>query len=190
MTEYEYIEVPIGTEIIAQDINKNKIKAICKEGNANNCSSCIFCESKTCGKMFCQPHVRSDKKHVYFEQIDENNITNFSTGEEVKSDIKEFIKSVQHWKDDKGYQVTHIEIMSTDGVASCRLSLYPNENVQVLSNVYVNENYRILGYCNQMLDYIDKNCNHRPHTLVYIDNWTSEYIKQMYKKRNYIILTN
>ena len=54
----------------------------------------------------------------------------------------EFIKSIQHWKNDKGYQVTHIEIMSTDGVASCRLSLYPNENVQVLSNVYVNENYR------------------------------------------------
>lgn len=190
MLEYEYIEVSIGTEIIARDRNGNKIKSICKEGNANNCLSCIFYESKTCAKICCQSHIRSDKKHVYFEQIDENNITNFSTGEEVKSDIKEFIKSVQHWKDDKGYQVTHIEIMSTDGVASCRLSLYPNENVQVLSNVYVNENYRTLGYCNQMLDYIDKNCNHRPHTLVYIDSWTNEYIKQMYKKRNYIILTN
>ena len=102
----------------------------------------------------------------------------------------EFIKSVQHWKDDKDYQVTHIEIMSTNGVASCRLSLYPNENVQVLSNVYVNENYRTLGYCNQMLDYVDKICNDRCYTLVYINNWTSEYVKQMYKKRNYIILNN
>ena len=102
----------------------------------------------------------------------------------------EFIKSVQHWKNDKGYQVTHIEIMSTNGVASCRLSLYPNENVQVLSNVYVNENYRTLGYCNQMLDYVDKICNYRPYTLVYINNWTNEYIRQMYRKRNYIILNN
>lgn len=190
MLEYEYIEIPIGTEIIARDRKGNKIKSICKEGNANNCSTCIFYESKTCGKICCQSHVRSDKQHVYFKQIDETNNTNFSTGEEIKSNTKEFIKSVQHWKDDKGYQVTHIEIMSTDAVASCRLSLYPNENVQILSNVYVNENYRTLGYCNQMLDYIDKNCNHRPHTLVYIDSWTNEYIKQMYKKRNYIILTN
>lgn len=102
----------------------------------------------------------------------------------------EFIKSVQHWKDDKGYQVTHIEIMSTNGVASCRLSLYPNENVQTLSNVYVNENYRTLGYCNQMLDYIKEYCNYRPYTLVYINNWTNEYIRQIYRKRNYIILTN
>lgn len=102
----------------------------------------------------------------------------------------EFIESVQHWKDDKGYQVTHIEIMSTDGVASCRLSLYFDENVQILSNVYVNANYRELGYCNQMLDYIDKNHNHRRYTLVYINHCTDEYIRQMYKKRNYIILTN
>lgn len=80
--------------------------------------------------------------------------------------------------------------MSTDGVASCRLSLYMNENVQVLSNVYVNENYRTLGYCNQMLDYIDKNCNYRPHTLVYVNKWVDENIRQIYKKRNYIILTN
>lgn len=80
--------------------------------------------------------------------------------------------------------------MSTDGVASCRLSLYPNKNVQTLSEVYVNENYRTLGYCNQMLDYIKEHCNYRPYTLVYINNWTSEYIKRMYEKRNYIILTN
>ena len=102
----------------------------------------------------------------------------------------EFIESVQHWKDDKGYQVTHIEIMSTDAIASCRLSLYLGENVQILSNVYVNANYRELGYCNQMLDYIDKNHHHRPHTLVYINHQTNEYIRQMYRKRNYIILTN
>ena len=102
----------------------------------------------------------------------------------------EFIKSVQHWKDDKGYQVTHIEIMSTDGIASCRLSLYPKENVKILSNVYVNENYRELGYCNQMLDYIKEHCNYRPYTLVYINHRTNEYIRQMYKKRNYIILIN
>lgn len=191
MNEYEYIEVPIGTEIIAQDVNGNKVKVVCKEGNGNNCLSCIFYENKTCGKMFCQPHVRSDKRHVYFEQIDETDNTNFSTGEEIKSNIKKFIESVQDWKDDKGNtSVIHIEIMSTDGVASCRLSLYPNENVQILSEVYINENYRTLGYCNQMLDYIDKNCNHRPYTLVYINNWTSEYIKRMYEKRNYIILTN
>lgn len=191
MNEYKYIEIPIGTEIIIQDINGNKIKAICKEGNANNCSSCIFCESETCGKIFCQPHVRSDKNHVYFKQIDETDNTNFSTGEEVESNTKKFIKSVQDWKDDKGNtSVIHIEIISTDGVASCRLSLYPDENVQILSEVYVNENYRTLGYCNQMLDYIDKHCNYRPYTLVYINNWTSEYIKQMYEKRNYIILTN
>lgn len=191
MIEYEYIEIPIGTEIITQDIRGKKIKAICKEGNGNECASCVFSESKTCGKIFCQPHVRSDKNHVYFKRVTKTDTTNHSTGEEVKSNTKKFIKSVQDWKDDKdNLSVTHIEIMSTDGVASCRLSLYPNENVQILSNVYVNENYRTLGYCNQMLDYIDKNCNHRPHTLVYINNWTSEYIKQMYKKRNYIILTN
>lgn len=185
------IEIPIGTEIIIQDIRGNKIKAICKEGNGNNCSSCIFCISETCNKMFCKPNVRSDKKYIYFKRIDETNNTNFSTGEEIKSDTKKFIKSVQDWKDNKGNtSVTHIEIMSTDGVASCRLSLYPNENVQILSNVYVNENYRTLGYCNQMLDYIKEHCNYRPYTLVYIDNWTSEYIKQMYEKRNYIILNN
>lgn len=184
------IEIPIGTEIIAQDIYGNKIKAICKETNINDCSSCIFCANKICSKLFYQSHVRSDRKHVCFEQINETNNTNSSTGEKIKSNIKEFIKSVQHWKDDKGCQVTHIEIMSTDGVASCRLSLYPNENVQVLSNVYVNENHRTLGYCNQILDYVDKNCNYRQHTLVYIDNWANEYVKQMYKKRNYIILTN
>lgn len=103
----------------------------------------------------------------------------------------EFIKSVQHWKDaNDNVSVTHIEIMSTDGVASCRLSLYPNENVQILSEVYINESYRRLGYCNQMLNYIDNNCNYRPYTLVYINDWTSEYIKLMYEKRNYIILTN
>ena len=191
MIEYKYIEIPIGTEIITQDIKGKKVKAICKEGNGNNCSSCIFCESVTCGKIFCQPHVRSDKNYVYFKQINKRNNTNFSTGEEVKSNTKEFIKSVQHWKDDKdNISVTHMEIMSTDDVASCRLSLYPNENVQILSNVYVNENHRQLGYCNQMLDYIKEHCNHRPNTLVYINHYTDEYIKRMYKKRNYIILTN
>lgn len=134
---------------------------------------------------------RSNKKYTYFKRTSESNTTNPSTGEEIKSNTKEFIKSVQDWKDNKGNtSVTHIEIMSTDGVASCRLSLYPNENVQVLSNVYVNENYRTLGYCNQMLDYIKKHCNYRPYTLVYINNWTSEYIKQIYEKRNYIILNN
>lgn len=132
-----------------------------------------------------------DKKHRCFERINKtNNTSPSSTGEEVKSNTMEFIKSVQHWNDDKGYQVTHIEIMSTNGVASCRLSLYPNENVQILSNVYVNENYRTLGYCNQMLDYIKKHCNYRPYTLVYINHRTNEYIRQIYKKRNYIILTN
>lgn len=185
------IEIPIGTEIIIQDINRNITKTICKEGGkAINCLNCIFCGSETCNKMFCEPHVRSDNKYVYFEKISETDTTTHSTGEEVKSNIKKFIKSVQHWKDDKGYQVTHIEIMSTDAIASCRLSLYLDENVQILSNVYVNENYRTLGYCNQMLDYIDKNCNYRPHTLVYINHQTNEYIRQIYKKRNYIILIN
>lgn len=191
MNEYEYIEVPVGTEIITQDINGNKVKVICKEGDGYNCSNCIFYENKTCSKMYCQPHLRSDRKHVYFEQIEETDNANFSTGEEIKSNTKEFIKSVQDWKDDKGNtSVIHIEIMSTDGIVSCRLSLYPNENVQTLSEVYVNENYRTLGYCNQMLDYIKEHCNYRPYTLVYINNWTNEYIKRMYEKRNYIILTN
>lgn len=103
----------------------------------------------------------------------------------------EFIKSVQHWSDSKGnLSVTHIKIISTNGIASCHLSLYPNENVQILSEVYVDENHRKLGYCNQMLDYIKEHCNYRPCTLVYINNWTNEYIKQMYRKRNYIILIN
>ena len=103
----------------------------------------------------------------------------------------EFIKNVQYWENNKDNSfIIHIKITSTNGIASCRLSLYPNENVQILSDVYVNENHRKLGYCNQMLDYIDKNCNNRPYTLVYINNWTKEYIKRMYEKRNYIILTN
>lgn len=67
------IEIPIGTEIIVQDIHGNEIKAICKEGgNASSCLSCIFCGSKMCDTMFCQSNVRNDKKDVYFERIGEN----------------------------------------------------------------------------------------------------------------------
>lgn len=74
------IEIPIGTEIIVQDIKGNRVKAICKEGNEYNCLKCIFCGNKKCNDMICQAHFRSDEKHAYFEQIDEKIITNFSTG--------------------------------------------------------------------------------------------------------------
>lgn len=51
----------------------------------------------------------------------------------------EFIFSEQNWKDKDGkVVVTHIEVMESNGYAHCRVSLYPNENAQILSNVYLN----------------------------------------------------
>lgn len=102
----------------------------------------------------------------------------------------EFIFSKQYWKDKDGKTVaTHIEVMESNGYAHCRVSLYPNENAQVLSNVYVENRLRRKGICNEMLSAI-QSVLIRPYTIVYIDAWAPEYVRNMYRKRGYIILNN
>lgn len=102
----------------------------------------------------------------------------------------EFIFSKQEWKDKDGNLiVTHIEVMEKDGYAHCRISQYPNENAQVLSNVYVEDRCRHTGICTEMLKAI-KGVLTRPFTIVYVDKWAPEYVRNMYRKQGYIILNN
>ena len=102
----------------------------------------------------------------------------------------EFIFSEQEWKDKDGkVVVTHIEVMEKDGYAHCRVSFYPNENAQILSNVYVEERCRHISICTEMLKAI-KCVLTRPHTIVYLDEWAPEYVRNMYLKRGYIVLNN
>ena len=102
----------------------------------------------------------------------------------------EFIFCKQNWKDKDGNTtVTHIEIMESGGHAHCRLSFYPRENVQYLSNVYVNEYWRREGICTEMLNVVDDHAE-RPNTIVYVDEWAPAYVREMYTKRGYIILNN
>lgn len=100
----------------------------------------------------------------------------------------EFIFSEQNWKDKDGkIVVTHIEVMEKDGYAHCRVSFYPNENAQILSNVYVEDRCRHTGICTEMLKAIQCVLN-RPYTIVYVDEWAPEYVRNMYLKRGYVVL--
>ena len=102
----------------------------------------------------------------------------------------EFIFSEQDWKDKDGkISVTYTEVMEKNGHAHCRISHYPNENVQILSNVYVDEKYRHTGICTEMLKAI-KGVLTRPFTIVYVDKWAPEYVRNMYRKQGYVILNN
>ena len=102
----------------------------------------------------------------------------------------EFIFSKQYWKDKDGKVVaTHIEVMESNGYAHCRVSLYPNENAQVLSNVYVENRHRRTGICTEMLSAIQRVLI-RPYTIVYVDEWVPEYVKRMYEKHGFVILNN
>ena len=101
-----------------------------------------------------------------------------------------FIFNRQDWKDKDGkVVVTHIEVMESNGRAHCRVSLYPNENAQILSNVYVDEKYRHIGVCTRMLSAIQSVLT-RPYTIVYVDEWAPEYVRNMYHKQGYIVLNN
>lgn len=102
----------------------------------------------------------------------------------------EFIFCKQNWKDKDGNTtVTHIEIMESGGHAHCRVSFYPRENVQYLSNVYVNEYWRREGICTEMLNVVDNHVE-RPNTIVYVEEWAPDYVREMYAKRGYIVLNN
>ena len=109
----------------------------------------------------------------------------------------EFIFCQQDWKDKDGkVVVTHKEVMEKDGYAHCRISHYPGENAQILSNVYVEDRCRHTGICTEML----KSCTEmlkaikcvltRPYTIVYINEWAPEYVKRMYEKHGFVILNN
>jgi len=101
----------------------------------------------------------------------------------------EFISCVQIWGNSDETTTIHIDIISIDGKAHCKLSIYPNENVQTLSEVYVCPEVREQGYCNKMLDYLETNFKIKPFTLVYVNKNTPIYVKNMYDKRNYVTLT-
>lgn len=102
----------------------------------------------------------------------------------------EFIFCQQDWKDKDGNIVaTHIEVMESNGYAHCRVSLYPNENAQILSNVYVEDKFRHTGICTEMLNAI-KGIFTRPYTIVYVDEWAPEYVRNMYLKQGYVVLNN
>lgn len=102
----------------------------------------------------------------------------------------EFTFCEQNWKDKDGkIVVTHTEVMEKNGYAHCRISHYPNENAQILSNVYVDEKYRHTGICIKMLKAI-KHILTQPYTIVYVDEWAPEYVRNMYRKQGYIILNN
>ena len=79
--------------------------------------------------------------------------------------------------------------MEKNGYAYCRISHYPIENVQILSNVYVEDIYRHKGICTEMLNAI-KCVLTRPYTIVYVDEWAPKYVRNMYQKQGYIILNN
>lgn len=101
-----------------------------------------------------------------------------------------FIFNRQYWKDKDGkLTVTHVEVMESNGYAHCRVSLYTNENVQIISNVYVHNEHRRTGICNEMLKAIQRVLI-RPYTIVYVDEWAPEYVRNMYLKRGYIVLNN
>lgn len=101
-----------------------------------------------------------------------------------------FIFNRQDWKDKDGkVVVTHIEVMESNGRAHCRVSLYPNENAQILSNVYVEDRCRHTGICTEMLKAI-QGVFTRPYTIVYVDEWVPEYVRNMYLKQGYIVLNN
>lgn len=102
----------------------------------------------------------------------------------------EFIFSEQIWKDKDGNVAsTHVVIMERDGYASCRLSLYPNENVQILSCVYVEERLRHIGICTEMLNAVESQYPNR-RILVYVDEWAPDYVRNMYLQRGYVVMTN
>ena len=99
----------------------------------------------------------------------------------------EFIFSEQNWKDKDGnIVVTHIEVMESNGYAHCRVSFYPNENAQILSNVYVEDRCRRTGICTEMLNAI-KSVLTRPYTIVYVDEWAPDYVRNTYRKQGYSI---
>lgn len=101
-----------------------------------------------------------------------------------------FIFCKQYWKNKKGIvTVTHTEVMEENGYAHCRISHYPNENAQILSNVYVEGRCRRKGICTEMLKAI-KCVLERPYTIVYVDEWAPEYVRNMYQKQGYIVLNN
>ena len=101
-----------------------------------------------------------------------------------------FIINEQIWKDKDGFVASkHIVVMESQGRASCRLTMYPRENVQILSCVYVDEEYRKQGICTEMLDFIDAKFTERK-TLVYIDDWAADFKRDMYLQRGYVVMTN
>ena len=101
-----------------------------------------------------------------------------------------FIFCQQDWKDKDGnVVVVHTEVMEKNGYAHCRISHYPNENAQILSNVYVDEKYRHIGICSKMLNAIQCVLK-RPYIIVYVDEWAPEYVRNMYRKRGYVVLNN
>lgn len=105
-----------------------------------------------------------------------------------KSDEMRFIVNKQTWRDSNSDTIViHHVIMESNGIASCRLSLYPYESVQVLSDVYVDEKFRSNGVCSKMLDFVDNNFRER-RTLVYVKRDAREFIRKMYSKRGYIIV--
>ena len=102
----------------------------------------------------------------------------------------EFIFCQQDCKDKDGKVVlTHIEDMESNGYAHCRVSLYPNENAQVLSNLYVEDRCRDTGICTEIL-YAIQCVLKRPYTIVYVDEWVPAYVKRMYEKQGFVILNN
>ena len=102
----------------------------------------------------------------------------------------EFVFCEQNWRDKDGkITVTHTEVMEKDGYAHCRISHYPNENAQILSGVYVDDRCRHNGICTEMLKAI-KYVLTRPYTIVYVDEWAPDYVRNMYRKQGYVVLNN
>lgn len=95
---------------------------------------------------------------------------------------QDFITQVQHWRNNEN----KIVVLSKDGKAYCRLLYYENENVQELWGLYVSEDARMQGRCNDILNYIDS-ISERKFTICYIEPDAPDWIKNMYEKRGYII---
>lgn len=76
MIDYEYVEIPVGTQVVVKDVNGNEMKAIAKVATTSHCDACQNCVllySELCSKTYCQSHMRSDKQNIFFEQIHETN---------------------------------------------------------------------------------------------------------------------
>ena len=103
---------------------------------------------------------------------------------------KEYVICEQQWENENGKE-THkqITVVSINGKVQCNIHIYPMENVQVLSDLYVSEEMRKQGYATAILNYIDTNLQQRKYTMVFIEEKAPEWLFEMYNKRGYIIRT-